>query len=167
MITDNNRIKKLLISIGIVLLLLCICVSVDYASDNETITAENINNISQYNATSLKLVNGTYYYLEEDSGIARIQNNGKPIEKPARPTITMTGKPSCSRCARNHCSYTWRTKSYVNYCPNCKHWNCLGNKHKRGAIHEKEISCFRCDSDFCINCGKEKYSWSRVRLRKA
>lgn len=161
MITD--KIKALLLAILGVLLLLSVCVSVDYA--DPIITTENH---SQMNTSNCTLIGGVHY---DDMIINRsnkhIENYNVVVEKPKYPTITMTGKPSCSRCYRNHCSYTWRTKTYINYCPHCHHWNCLGNKHKWGSRHEQEITCFACDSDFCVNCGKTKYSWSNVYLRRA
>ena len=165
MVIDNKRIKKLILAIAIVLLLLCICVSVDYASDNDTIVVENNQTINLTNIKNVEVLNDSHYIFVNGSGTAKLNN--VVVEKKKVPVIGMTGKPSCSRCSRNGVPYRWFTKKYVNYCPNCHHWNCLGNKHKRGAVHEKEITCFRCDSDFCICCGKEKYSWSRVYLRKA
>lgn len=163
MIADNT--KRLLLGIIIVLVLLSLCVSVDYASDNDTIGIENNQTMNMSNFTNVTVLNGTHYVLAKESGTAKV--NKIVVEKQKVPVIAMTGKPSCTRCSRNGVSYRWFTKKYVNYCPNCHHWNCLGNKHKRGAVHEKEISCFRCDSDFCICCGKEKYSWSKIYLRKA
>lgn len=80
--------------------------------------------------------------------------------------ITIVGKPSCTECMRNGIPYEWYEMSYVNYCPNCRRYGTLGNKHKRNSRHEQEITCFNCDSDFCIHCGKEKYSWSDVHLIK-
>ena len=158
----NDLIKKLVIGITFVLVLLSICITIDFA-DEPIIVTENQTEMKESNAT---LIDGVYYdkKIVEENGIAKLKN--VVTEKPKVPIITMTGKPSCSRCARNHCSYTWRTKTYINYCPNCHHYGTLGNKHKWGSVHEKEITCFRCDSDFCINCGKEKYSWSRVYLRR-
>lgn len=164
MIIDNNRIRNLLIGILIVLILLTVCTSVDYATNytnNDSIIASDNQTINMTNVTYL---NDTHFALMKGSGVAKLNN--VVVEKPKHKTITMTGKPSCSRCARNGCAYTWRTKTYINYCPNCHHYGTLGNKHKWGSRHEKEITCFRCDSDFCINCGKEKYSWSGVYLRK-
>ena len=153
---------KKIATILFISIFLLLSLSADTAENTDTIT--NIDNNTLTLDKNVTYINGTYL-LSKDAGIAKA--DGKIyVDKTVKPTITMTGKPSCTRCARNHCSYTWRTKTYVNYCPNCKHWNCLGNKHKRGAVHEKEISCFRCDSDFCVNCGKEKYSWSRVYLSK-
>lgn len=163
MIADNT--KRLLLGIIIVIVLLSLCVSVDYASDNDTIVIENNQTINMSNFTNVTVLNGTHYVLAEESGTAKV--NKIVVEKQKVPVIAMTGKPSCTRCSRNGMPYKWFTKKYVNYCPNCHHWNCLGNKHKWGSRHEQEISCFRCDSDFCICCGKEKYSWSRVYLRKA
>lgn len=148
--------------------LLCICVTVDYA---ETITAnqsqqDHLNDLkTNMNLTiaNTTKINGTYYSVQKNVGVAK--HDGKVHY--SKPVIAMTGKPSCTRCARNGCAYTWRTKKYINYCPNCKHYNCLGNKHKWQSRYEQEITCFRCDSDFCVNCGKEKYSWSRKYLTKA
>ena len=157
-----DNIKNLLLGILIVLLLLSICVTVDYAA-NDTITATSNQTLDQDINSSVIVLNDTFY-SEEKVGVAKLQS--VVTEKQKLPLITMTGKPSCSRCARNHCSYTWRTRSYVNYCPHCHRYNVLGNKHKWASRHEKEITCFHCDSDFCVNCGKTKYSWSNVYLRR-
>ena len=158
-----DYIKNLLFWIFVVIVLLSFCMALDSADENITVDQEMVND------TNTTLVGGVYYddkIMDKNvTGIAKVH---KIVHiKPHHPVITMTGKPSCSRCARNHCAYTWRTKTYVNYCPHCHHWNCLGNKHKSGSVHEQEISCFRCDSDFCVCCGKTKYSWSNVYLRRA
>lgn len=163
--------KKLLLWIFVVLLLLSVCISVDYATNNDTISNINqsemdIANCSDANCT---VINGVHYdnliVKSNESGIARLQN--VVVTKPKYPIIVMTGKPSCTKCARNHIPYRWFTRSYINYCPNCHHYGTLGNKHKWQSRYEQEISCFRCDSDFDIYCGKEKYSWSNVYLRRA
>lgn len=144
------------------LLLLSICVTVDYADDTITVTENQTVDID--NSSGIIVLNDTYY-SEEKGGVAKLQK--VVTQKQKLPVITMTGKPSCSRCAMNHISYRWFTRSYVNYCPHCHRYNVLGNKHKWASRHEKEITCFHCDSDFCVNCGKTKYSWSRVYLRRA
>ena len=110
-------------------------------------TAENTDVIQNTNNSSVdinKNITNDSYILPKDVGWAKTDGKiytDKSV-KPSKPTITMTGKPSCTRCARNHSSYTWRTRTYLNY-------------------------CFRCDSDFCVSCGKEKYSWSNVYLSKS
>ena len=158
-----KKMKKIATILFISIFLL-LSLSADTAEKTDDVIT-NINSSNNLQSISKDVIINDTYVLPKDAGIAK--SDGKIYtDKSVKPTITMTGKPSCTRCTRNHCSYTWRTKTYVNYCPNCKHWNCLGNKHKRGAVHEKEISCFRCDSDFCVNCGKEKYSWSKVYLSK-
>lgn len=126
-------------------------------------------NQSMVNVTNTTLVGGVHYddkiVGKNVSGIAKVH---KVVHiKPYYPVITMTGKPSCSRCARNHIPYKWFTRSYVNYCPNCHRYGTLGNKHKYGSRYEQEITCFHCDSDFCVYDGHEKYSWSDVYLRRA
>lgn len=85
----------------------------------------------------------------------------KEIKKPAKkkvtkPKITFVGKPSCRSCC--HQSYTWRKRTYINYCPNCKHYGTLRINPKR--VPERELTCSRCSSDFCI-CGHDKTSGKR------
>lgn len=147
------------------LLLLSVCVSVDYASD----TISNINESSMpKNIPKGTIItnDSTVVGLNESASTIVVKSTDKIYTvKQKYPTITMTGKPSC-RCGR-YSSYTWRTRTYVNYCPNCHHYGVLGNRHKWQARHEKEITCFRCDSDFCVNCGKEKMGYSSKYLRKA
>ncbi|MBP5423002.1 MAG: hypothetical protein J6Y78_11230 [Paludibacteraceae bacterium] len=162
MIIDNT--KGLLTGILIVLMLLSICVAVDYADNTTTITMKE--NKTNMNLTNYTLVNDTKFVdLDNESGIMKIQNNGKVIiQKPTLPRITATGKPSCG-CGRRY-SYRWYTRTYINYCPHCHRYNVLYNAHKRPARFEQELTCLHCGADYCINCGKEKYSWSKYYLRK-
>lgn len=162
MLYDN--IEKLIAGIAIVTILLICCIAVDSA--DETITADNSDSLQ--NIPKGTIIINDSYMLDKNSSMA-VSDGKVHVDKSVKtkPTITMTGRPSCTRCARNHRAYKWSTHTYINYCPNCHHYNCLGNKHKRGSVHEKEITCFRCDSDFCVRCGKEKYSWSRKNLTPA
>lgn len=162
MIKDN--IKALINMIFIVLLLLGLCISVDYADENDTITNADLLGNDSVKLNDTHVVNGTYYVgVEKEDKVTEIDK--VVTEKPKLPIITATGKPSC-RCGR-YSSYTWRTRSYINYCPHCKHYNVLYDAHKWPARFEKELTCKRCGADYCINCGHEKYSWSHVYLRKA
>ena len=133
--------------------------TVDYADENMTISNLNESKSVECNKTNeVLLVNDT------EVGIAKIQNNGKEfIEKPKTPIVTITCKPSCG-CGG---SYTWRTRSYIDYCPHCHRYNVLYDAHKWQARYEKELTCRYCGADYCGNCGKEKYSWSRYYLRRA
>ena len=150
MIIDN--IKALLLSIIFVLLLLSVCAGVDYADEitvNQTM-----------NDTNCTLVNDTHYSHEiiHENGVARIHK--VVVEKPKYPLISMWAKPSCG-CRYK---YTWHYRTFINYCPNCHHYGTL-RKNPKG-VPEREYTCARCSSDFCGCCGKEKYSWSRVYLRR-
>ena len=157
MIIDN--IKRLLLGILIVLLLLSICVTVDYAA-NDTITfTENMTVDHKINSTNMTLINGTYYSVEKNVGVAKLQK--VVTEKPKIPIIGMYAKPSCGCRYR----YTWHYREFINYCPNCGHYGTLRKNPKM--VPEKEYTCHRCSSDFCGVCGKEKYSWSKVYLRRA
>lgn len=160
--------NKLLFGILVVLVLLLFCMTVDYA-DNTTI--DNMNYTpKESNVTKVTMVDNVSVVGVNDSDSHFVAKNSDKIytikektkEKVKNPTITMAGKPSCG-CRY---SYTWHTRTYLNYCPICHHWNCLTNKHKYQARFEQEITCRNCDSDFCICCGKNKYSWSRVYLRR-
>ena len=144
--------KDLICGILIVFLLLCICVTVDYADENITANATVLND------TNCTLVNGTHYSLCDDSGIAKVHK--VVVEKPKYPLISMWAKPSCGCNYR----YTWHYRTFINYCPNCHHYGTL-RKNPKG-VPEREYTCKRCSSDFCGCCGKEKYSWSRVYLRR-
>lgn len=142
--------------------LLCVCVSIDYADENITVTNENISTCDVNNTSKVVGLDETNssFVVKSSDKIYTIKEKTKKVKK--SPTITMTGKPSCG-CRYG---YYWHTMTYINYCPNCHHYNCLGNKHKHNARFEQEISCYNCDSDFCVCCGKEKYSWSNVYLRR-
>lgn len=153
--------KKILILVFISIFLI-LSLSADTAEE-DTIT--NIGNDTVDMPNNVKVFNGEYI-LPKNSGKAisdgKIHTTVKKKSKNKIQTITITAKPSCG--CRN--GYYWYERTFTNYCPNCHHYNCLGNKHKYGARHEQEITCFRCDSDFCGVCGKEKYSWSHKYLTK-
>lgn len=159
----TDFVKDLLFWIFIVIVLLSFCMALDSADEDVVVTA----NHSQVNVTNCTVVDGVHYdtkiVKDKDVGVAKLH---KVITtKPKYPVITMTGKPSCS-CGR-YSSYTWRTRSYVNYCPYCHRYGTLYNAHKWQSRFEKEITCRRCSADFCINCGKEKMGYSRKYLRRA
>ena len=157
----NDLIKKLVIGIIFVLVLLSVCITIDFADEPITVT-ENQTEMKESNST---LIDGVYYdkKIVEEKGIAKLKN--VVTEKPKVPVITITAKPSCS-CGR-HYSYKWRTRTFVNYCPHCHRYNALINKHKYPARYEQELTCKYDDCDYCGNCGKEKYSFSKYYLTKA
>lgn len=161
MIKDN--IKGLLFWIFVVVVLLVCCMAIDYADEDISVTV----NQSQVNVSNCTEIDGVHYdnkiVKSNSTGIAKVH---KIVHiKPHYPVITMTGKPSCS-CGKRY-SYRWYTRTYVNYCPYCHRYGTLYNAHKFQARFEKEITCKKCGSDWCIVCGKEKYSWSKRYLRRA
>ena len=138
-------------------MLLCVCVSVDYAA-NDTITA----NVSEMNTANCTVIDGVHYdnrIISEDKGVAKLHK--VVTVKPKLPLISMWAKPSV-RCGY---PYKWYYRTFVDYCPNCKHYNAL-LKNPKG-VPENEYTCRFCDSDFDGVVGKEKYSWSKVYLRRA
>lgn len=154
-----DYIKGLLIGIFIVIALLVCCMALDSADENITVDQEMVN------VTNTTLVGSVHYddklVKHNSTGIAKVH---KIVHiKPKYLTITITAKPSCG-CNNG---YYWHKRTFINYCPHCHHYNCLVNKHKWQSRYEQELTCKYCDSDFCGVCGKTKYSWSRVYLRRA
>lgn len=141
------------------LLLVC-CVAVDYADNsisnlNESSLAKNVpNGAVLVNNSSVVAVNRTATVI-----VAK-HNDVIHTIKPKYPTISMWAKPSCG-CRY---SYKWHYKTFINYCPHCKKYGVL-RKNPKG-VYEKEYTCVVDDCDYCAVCGKEKYSWSKVYLRK-
>lgn len=76
------------------------------------------------------------------------------------PKISMRAKPSCG-CRY---SYVWYQRTFIDYCPHCKHYNVL-RKNPKG-VYEREYTCGVCGADYCGVCGKEKYSWSHYYLTR-
>ena len=147
----KDNIKNLLFWILILVVLLTICVAVD--------SAEEIN-ISNANHTNVS-ANDTYVNLQSNT-TSNITVTARDTVHQMYPTVSMYAKPSCG------CQYSykyWYYREFVNYCPNCHHYNVLV-KNPKGTF-EREWTCKRCSSDFCGVCGKEKYSWSKVYLRRA
>lgn len=153
-IADN--IKKLLFMIFLVLLLLGVCIHIDYAANESDMIIAANNQTLQTNCT---LVNGTHYSNNLINGSAIMVKASEKVHY-EHSLIGMYAKPSCG-CRH---SYTWHYREFVNYCPNCGHYGTL-RKNPKG-VPEKEYTCARCSSDFCGVCGKEKYSWSNVYLKK-
>ena len=139
-----------------VLLLLGVCIHIDYAAnESDMIIAEN-NQTLQTNCT---FINGTYYSNGITKGHNIVIKTNERVHY-EHPLIGMYAKPSCG-C--NH-KYTWHYRTFINYCPNCHHYGTL-RKNPKG-VPEREYTCSRCSSDFCGVCGKEKFSWSNVYLKK-
>ena len=136
------------------------CITIDSATQTETITNTQ-NTTMPISNESIQYLNGTYYVSMQDNGQA--VTNGKIYTvKEKRNTVTITARPSCG-CRY---SYRWRTNTFVDYCPHCHNRNCLRNVHKWQAKHEQELTCTKCGADYCGQCGKEKYSWSRYYITK-
>lgn len=73
----------------------------------------------------------------------------------------VTGTAKCS-CGKG--TYTYKTNSFLNYCPQCHHYGTLGYT-KPGA--EGQWTCSYCDCDYCMQCGKEKISGTKLWLTPA
>lgn len=157
-----DYIKNLLIGIFIVVALLVCCMALD--------SADEINNLNESSMPknipkdTIIVDNSDSVAVNSSLGMIQVKSSDLVHIKPKYPTITMTGKPSCS-CGKRY-SYRWYTRTYVNYCPYCHRYGTLYNAHKVQAKFEKEITCKKCGSDWCIVCGKEKYSWSKRYLRR-
>ena len=160
MIIDN--IKSLICCIIAVLLLLGVCMTVDYADTD--VTVSNMNESANVKLTNTQKLHDTQYVLENGSGVAKIQNDGKIIiSKPKYPIVSMWARPSV-RCSL---PYKWYYRSFVDYCPHCRRYNVLYDAHKWQARYEHEWTCRRSGAADDAVIGKEKDSWSHYYLRRA
>lgn len=76
-------------------------------------------------------------------------------------TITVSMRPSCAY----HCGeYKVHTTTFVKKCAFCGSTNLKINPKR---TYEGEITCGKCDADYCGVCGREKMYPSRARLTKA
>lgn len=163
MIIDN--VKSYLIGILFVSLLLLVCVGIDYA---DNITVSNMDNVSDdVNLTNTTLIGDTHYVLDDNQGIAQVQNGGKIlVEKPKYALITVVGYPTCYTCWKSM-KYMKMKRTYINYCPNCRRYGVLRDNPKK--VADGEITCSRCDCDFCVCCGRDKvgscgrHNWNILR----
>ena len=145
--------------IVIVSLLLALCVCVDYAANETTVSnMDQVNDSVKLNDTNV--INGTYY-VGVDNGTKVTALKKVVVEKPKVPIISMWAKPS----VRSNYAYRWYKKTFIDFCPHCKHYNVL-LKNPKG-VPEREYTCRHCGADYCAVTGKEKYSWSHYYLRKA
>ena len=136
--------------------------TVDYA-DNAPIKV--IKNQSDYSDSSEYIsINNDGIVAVNDTTHIIVGESSDKIHtiKQKYPIVTITAKPSCG-CGYG---YRWHTRSFISYCPHCHRYGTLANVHKYPARHEQELTCRHCGADYCGVCGKEKYSWSRVYLRK-
>ena len=150
--------KDLLLAIFLVLLLLGVCAGIDYADDTITVKNTTVN----VPKGAIFVNNSSVVGLNESA--STIVGRSSDVVHYVHPIITITAKPSCG-CGRYY-SYRWRTKTFINYCPHCHRYGVLYNAHKYQARYEQELTCRHCGADYCGNCGKEKYSWSKYYLRK-
>jgi len=91
---------------------------------------------------------------------------------PADDVITVNMMPSCGCCGYPKTPYKRFTKTWKNYCPNCKKSGTLTDNPK--GVYEGEITCSMkkggCDADYCGYCGGDKWGGgkcARVKLTPA
>lgn len=73
--------------------------------------------------------------------------------------VTATAKCSCG-----YGTYTYKTVSFLNYCPICGHYGTISYSKP---CAEGQWTCSYCDSDYCMQCGKEKWNPARGWLKPA
>ena len=157
MIIDN--IKGLLLGIFIISALLVCCIAADSADEinvNKTGLPRNM-------PKDTIILNNNSVAANDSLGIIKVKSSDLVHIKPKYPTITITARPS----VKSGYAYRWYTTTWINYCPHCHRYGVLRNVHKWQARYEQELTCTRCGADYCGVVGKEKYSWSKVYLRRA
>ena len=75
--------------------------------------------------------------------------------------VKATAKCSCGSSTGTY--HTYHIGTFLNYCPQCHHHNCL-IWNPKGTV-EGEWTCKYCDCDYCAGDGKEKISGSDLWLR--
>ena len=75
-------------------------------------------------------------------------------------TITVTGMPS-----KSGYGYSWATTTWENYCPLCGAHGYLADNPK--GVVEGEVTCLRCDADYCSVTGLDKAHYVRGGLTRA
>jgi len=162
MVIKGNNTKRLLLSITLVMFLLGTCGVVDSVNSSED-TITNIKDRSlQINTSDKIIINGsTAIDLNNTSSVIEPKKTDKIYtikEKTTKkirkyPTITVKGYPTCYTCWRTQ-RYRKTQQTYINYCPNCRRYGTLRNNPKH--VQDGEITCSRCDCDFCCHCGRDK-----------
>ena len=109
------------------------------------------------------LDNGSNVAVNGSLGMIKVKSSDLVHIKKKYPTITITARPS----VKSGYAYRWYTTTWIDYCPHCHRYGVLRNVHKWQARYEQELTCTRCGADYCGVVGKEKYSWSKVYLRRA
>ena len=135
--------RKLVSYILIVVVLLSFCMVADSAT-HSTIT----NVVNSNDGNMIVETQNLTPFLKNSNGVATKPNY----------IISLWCKPS----VKSIYAYKWYYRIWINYCPNCHHYNCLLVNPK--GVSESELTCFICDSDFDGVTGKEKYNWSHKFL---
>lgn len=66
-----------------------------------------------------------------------------------------------AKCSCGSGSWSYRTATFLNYCPQCHSYGSLGYTKDCDA---GQWTCSRCDCDYCMQDGKEKVSGSGLYL---
>ena len=155
---------------------------------NIRVKRDKTNTSSGYRSETLFDVPVTFYFGNSDSYLDAIDTTGLPTVQSqstednnnantnanvatgtTKDIITVNHMPSCG--CHGKVAYKRYTKSYKNYCPNCKRTGTLTDNPKK--VYEGEITCGNrrtikgCDSDFCGYCGTDKNGTCRSRLTPA
>ena len=155
---------------------------------NIRVKRDKTNASSGYRSETLFDVPVTFYFGNSDSYLDAIDTTGLPTVQSqstednnnantnanvatgtTKDIITVNHMPSCG--CHGKVAYKRYTKSYKNYCPNCKRTGTLTDNPKK--VYEGEITCGNrrnikgCDSDFCGYCGTDKNGTCRSRLTPA
>ena len=82
---------------------------------------------------------------------------------PYNVVVTSQYVSATAKCSCGNGTYTYQTGTYLNYCPQCKHYGTLIRSTKNPE-YEGQWTCTYCDCDYCMQCGKEKMSGTKLWL---
>jgi len=94
--------------------------------------------------------------------------SGTPPKNGYGPYNVVTTSKYVSATAKCSCGagkYTYKTATFLNYCPQCHHYGTLGMT--KYPLYEGHWTCSYCDCDYCAQCGKENIKGSKLWLTPA
>ncbi|OPY25910.1 MAG: Pseudomurein-binding repeat protein [Methanobacterium sp. PtaU1.Bin242] len=84
---------------------------------------------------------------------------------PYNVVVTSKYVSATAKCSCGAGKYTYKTATFLNYCPQCHHYGTLGMT--KYPLYEGHWTCSYCDCDYCAQCGKENIKGSKLWLTPA
>jgi N-acetylmuramoyl-L-alanine amidase len=83
---------------------------------------------------------------------------------PYNVVVTTQYVSATAKCSCGSGTYTYKTSTFLNYCPQCGHYGTL-IKSTKTPEYEGQWTCTYCDCDYCMQCGNEKLVGTKLWLK--